>query len=369
MSRPQVSRESGAACAVIHDHVILEELCNLRCAYCPCFESSGAAGRAGVRAPRSADVTAANNNSRIVVRLARSRCGATALKVSGGEIFLIPSTLDLLLEWSDCSAAIQVLTNGTLLRPELVSRLRKVRNLSVQISLDGHREEMNAHRFRDAKTLARIIDGIAALSSAGIPVEINCVLTSANIEGFGEFVQFLTRVINWGKIFPFPVRGHPELRPTPGQVRTFSQCFDGSDTAGRKLLPPRSYLLRLDEVLRTGKRSFGCHVPNTVLATSSEGEVDVCTCGPVKRLGNILSEGVGTLDLMGTDPCYGLIVQPREAYPSCAGCFTHYDVISLFISGEVAMEEMQTIPLFSSPEVMHRLLTAKRIAEMRIPAM
>jgi hypothetical protein len=77
----------------------------------------------------------------------------------------------------------------------------------------------------------------------------------------------------------------------------------------------------------------------------------------VKTLGNVLAaSGADYYDRIGTDPCYEAVKSPATSPGCCHDCFTHYDVVNLFVEGRISADEMQRLPFFSVPGVLQELL-------------
>src|SRR5438552_17952261 len=100
---------------VIHDHVFTDYLCNLRCTYCPCevtlmkrrgdsLMTSSPDSRAVVRET----VTMFLEKNWEVIRRANMRIPTPVLKLSGGELFLVPEFLDRLPSVAENYAVVQV---------------------------------------------------------------------------------------------------------------------------------------------------------------------------------------------------------------------------------------------------------------------
>lgn len=352
---------------IIHDHVFTDFICNLRCTYCPCevnlMKRKGDflyVSPFGDSPAYQESVTNFLDRNREVIKRSKNRKDTPILKISGGEIFLIPEFMNLLSALANEYAIVQILTNGTLLNPPIIEKLRDFPNIHMQISLDGHTIEMNAYRFRTPKTLSSILKNLTLLSNAAIPLEINCVLTAANIEGFFDFVQDLNHRCRGCTIYPFPVRSHPKLFPRPDQIKLFKQVLEDSFLLIKHLLPPIQYFYSLIEFMKAGKRMKGCYVPHTVLATSGDGQLEACTCGPVKTLGNVLSSNADdAYNRVRRDSCYDNVKEPYLSPTCCRDCFTHYEIINLFIEGAISVAELKTMAFFAVPEVIDRLIAMK----------
>lgn len=351
---------------IINDHIFTESICNLRCTYCPC-EVNLMKKKGNFLKVSSHDDAFLHEESilnfldrnRKVIKRSKYQKDTPILKLSGGEIFLIPEFMNMLAFLSNEYAIVQILTNGTLLTSAIIEELRKFPNIHLQVSLDGHRIEMNSCRFRNPKILTTILNNLMLISNFNIPLEINCVLTKANIEGFFEFVKAMNDRLQQCTIYPFPVRSYPELFPQLNQINLFAQTLKNKFSLFKHLLPPIQYLNSLVEFMRIGKRTKGCYVPYVVLATYGDGRLDVCTCGSVKTLGNVLSSN-NPYQKIRCDPCYNNVINPDLSPLCCKDCFTHYDIINLFLEGDISTTNLKTLPFFAAPEVINKLVAMRK---------
>lgn len=359
---------------IIHDHVFTDFICNLRCTYCPCEVNLMKRGGDFLHVSSFGDSTAYRESitnfldrNREVIKRSKNRIDIPVLKISGGEIFLIPEFMDLLPALVNEYAIVQILTNGTLLNPVIIKKLKIFSNIHIQISLDGHTIEMNAQRFRNPKTLSSILRNLTLLSNVGIPLEINCVLTRFNIERFFDFVLDFSLRFRQCTMYPFPVRSHPELFPHPDQIKLFEQALENNFLLVKHILPPIQYFHSLIEFMKAGKRMKRCYIPHTILATSGDGLLEACTCGPVKTLGNVLLPNADDVySRVGQDSCYDNVKEPDLSPTCCRDCFTHYEIINLFLEGDLSVEELKAMPFFDVPEVLHKLSEKKKELELLV---
>ena len=353
---------------LIHDHVVTDFLCNLRCKYCPCevtlmkrkgdlvVMKDSPFGPA-YREPVAAALTRSNR----VVSMIAQKIDMTVLKLSGGEIFLLPEFMAALPTLARKYPVVQILTNGTLINDRIIDSLSAMKNIHIQVSLDGHLIEMNRYRFRNSHLLSAILKNLQRISAAGIPIEVNSVLTNANIARWFEFAEQVSQRVSAGTVYPFPVRSHPELLPSKSELVQFEETFASRYLELRRILPPRAYFEGLIRFMRSGKRMGGCYVPHAVLGSSGDGRIDACTCGPVKNLGNVLGEGAGNdpVEKIRTDRCYADVLKPDLSPDCCRDCFTHYDVINLFIEGYVSATELMEMPFFAVSGLIEELTRIK----------
>jgi uncharacterized Fe-S cluster-containing radical SAM superfamily protein/predicted phosphodiesterase len=143
--------------------------CNLHCWYCSVASS-----------PRARKREMSGQQYRQLVDAAVAE-GFTELYVTGGEPFLRPDIVDLLVYASERIATV-ALTNGMLYRGRRrteLSRLAGRPNLVLQTSIDGARPETH-DRNRGAGTWARAMEGVRIAQSLGLPVRVGMTETDEN---------------------------------------------------------------------------------------------------------------------------------------------------------------------------------------------
>ena len=362
---------------VIQDFLLLEEICNIACSYCEGYYHDG--------------IPFKRNNDRLIMpaswmgklklipaikefikdslsiddlfRIADEtlkRVAAIAdipiLKISGGEIYVINEIHDFIKRLAPRYEQLQILTNGTLLTPKKVSELRSIGNINLQISLDGHTPEMNHARVQNPKMTQHILMIIDEAARAGINLEVNCVLTSYNTAGLEKFLERLERHDNL-LLLPRPVRGAPMrlLKPNEDQIRSFGNFVRKYE--GHKNLPPVEYLLRVHRTLEQGNRSWPCYTPHTVLGSTYLGRVDTCTCGghlPV--VGNLFKDSRKTIETKNSIEHF----PPQDAIAKCGNCVTNYEIIDLYIDGEITLDRILKIPLYNGVRTSSNLQKIKQ---------
>lgn len=134
--------------------------CNLTCTYCLTESAPSAPAR---ELPPQA-----------LCRLAREAAslGFTAIGITGGEPFLVPSMPGLIGEIAEVLPVL-VLSNGTLFEGERLARLRPLgaRDVRIQISLDRSTPIEN-DAMRGPENFRRVVEGIPRLVELGIGVRI-----------------------------------------------------------------------------------------------------------------------------------------------------------------------------------------------------
>lgn len=154
----------------------LTHSCNLRCIHC--FREAG---------PIRDELTLRDWKRALD---GYSRLKGQAVIISGGEPFLRHDILDLLGMCEELNLQAGVITNGTLLTHELCKVLSEMRNVSVQISLDGA-TRATVDRIRGTGVFDRVIRNYRELRSSGFKGTVSFSMTIMKptiyeIEAFAE---------------------------------------------------------------------------------------------------------------------------------------------------------------------------------------
>lgn len=144
--------------------------CNLACRYC-LTESAPNAAR------RELDPGCICSLAQQAVQLGFSEFGVT-----GGEPFLLPGMVDLLVQLASLRPTV-VLSNGTVFGAERLERLRALVGLpvTVQISLDAPTASLN-DQLRGPDNFARVVEAIPKLISLGLHVRVATTLEAGRLD-------------------------------------------------------------------------------------------------------------------------------------------------------------------------------------------
>ena len=112
--------------------------------------------------------------------------------ISGGEPFCRKNELHHVLEYlndKDANLQIGIVTNGTLITKDDAERLSKIKNLTVQVSLDGITKE--AHEFnRGENSFEKTVDSIKLLGDYNVRVLLGILLTEKSLEQIQPILDF-----------------------------------------------------------------------------------------------------------------------------------------------------------------------------------
>jgi radical SAM protein with 4Fe4S-binding SPASM domain len=159
------------------------ERCNLHCAHC--FVSSTHKGN---------DMDAADVREKVIPRLRRARVERVTL--TGGEPFVHPQLLQICADSVNAGLSVGICTNGTGVTDELISELKKLRKVHVNVSFDGFRPESHG-RFRgDEPSFFDTVDAARRLGAAGL---LQGVLSTPNaLTVPGEYVNLARFAVEAG---------------------------------------------------------------------------------------------------------------------------------------------------------------------------
>lgn len=266
---------------------------------------------------------------------------------SHGEITLLPNFLQFLNKNNQNI----LLTNGTHLNENLIKELQNF-DVILQISLDGHTKEMNFARKINPN---EILKQVNLLIKYDIPVEINTVISKYNAASIGNFLKFLTNIESEIlSCIPFPVRdfstkNNKQLSPSMAQIENLESNLNSMNYDFT--ITPKAYLIYLIDFLKYG-RKLPCFLPRMVLAWNYNYDILYCPCGPTEIYANLKEiiqinnkEEPSSASLLTTHENPLLYVSKPKDF-LCQGCFTHYDLINLFILGLLEENEIKKVPTF-----------------------
>lgn len=367
----EVSMSDKRLLYLMNDFVVQEHVCNLRCLYCLNFENELKGTQPWVPVEQIDLNTGGKGFTRAlqVLELCRRKADAPILRISGGEILAIAGGVSFIEQTSANWEKVQILTNATLLGGETLERLSAISSINLCCSIDGHTPELNSLRTRNPRLAQSIIDGVLGAIKAGIPVEINTVLTGHNIEALYDFACYLADLPRTAdlRLIPFPVRGKvaDDVAPSAEQLTSLYKLLDDY---GRfeSILPPRAYLERLCNFYEHARRTFRCHVPLAFIQSFDDGVIASCSNCWAVSLGNLL-EDENVFHQIGEAKIHKLFLRPRPRVPFCQSCFTPFDIVNVYLDDECSLDEIASMDLYSSSSVRDRLMRLRAAWEARPP--
>ena len=288
--------------------------CNLRCAHC-------------LVPPR----VLRPSREALLSRAEEARAlGATTVYLTGGEPFLRDDAEELLAELATHSAVV-VLTNGTLITPGRLVRLRSLvsaehlARIAFQVSIDGTEVVHDARRGRNA--YARAVAGIRALVDTGNAPAISTVLTHENLACAPEVTRSVSRLgCRVHHLFLPHASGRLADRasavPSSAELlKAIRRCRDVAAESGVVL---SNHAAIASRIRRPGRRFDGCRGGCAMMVVSAEGELYPC---PSLIGYPELADGADStiLDAMATGRAAHLREATLRERSSCAVCeYRHF---------------------------------------------
>lgn len=335
----------------INDLVVREDICNMQCKYC--LTGTSEFKNNDSTAHKSALVyTSGSKLQKDMDAVTDSIFDAfeiSILKISGGEILLVKGIIDYIRKHAPKYKKVQLLTNGMLLTPELLSQLKEIDNVCLQISIDHHTIEGNIYRTPTVEKLQRILNNLDCAVESGIPVEINCVLHDKNTHLVSDFADYLMKYKGHVILLPFPVRGknkdnfYPKANQLSGIEKLIIQYEEY-----QKILPPKVYFEYLLRFLKSGKRETPCVFSKIAIGSFNDGHITPCANYWFTSLGNVLSDDPQTVfEKVNTDELYNILTHDRHRPSECTQCFTPWEVLNLYAADKFSIDELKRLPLYS----------------------
>lgn len=330
------------------------ELCNLRCKYCwltlgnlETFRKGDKimSRKKGQAIQFDYSVSDLSQNIRHILE----KSDSYILKVSGGEIFLLPEIIDELVLASSKFDKILLVSNGTVMKQRDLEKLDPMK-FCFQISLDGHTSEANILRYKEVtQNYERVLRTITILYEQNFLFEISCVLTDYNIDYLIGFCEYFARNFPGVTIIPFPVRfSDYHLSSSKENISILSHVKDSFPVG---TIPPKGYMEALIETVK-GQKNNICFLPVIGLYGCEDGSSPLCPCGIIDNHQNIF-ERESILPPSLEHPSVKKVLNKEES--KCLSCFTHFDMINLFIEGRISSEEMQRAGIFQNSDLLSHL--------------
>ncbi|MBD5534772.1 MAG: HAD-IA family hydrolase [Lachnospiraceae bacterium] len=340
---------------LFEDLVVVEDLCNMRCEYCLTQTSqfkkeSNEEERTRNKLSCCSYVEGSDFKYKLdtIQENILEEIDIAILKISGGEILLLPEIHQYILNQAKRFKGVQVLTNGVLLNEQILMDYKEANNICLQISLDHHTMEGNSYRTKKESVLERILYNIDLANKYGVPVEINCVLTDKNTGILKSFLDYLNRYDKGVIVFPFPVRGSERKRyyMKKEQIVTIEEIINCYDVY-KNILAPKEYMKYLLEFLKTGKRKTDCSLPYMAVGVFEDGTVTPCPNYWFTSLGSILEDKHGVAEKVGEEKIYHILTCDKNPLKECHSCFTPWEIFNLYVEGILTYEELLKSPSYS----------------------
>ena len=293
-----------AHCSPLNATIELTQRCNSRCRHCYNFDRDEA--RACDERP---ELSTAEIRDAIT---ALHEAGCLFLSLTGGEALLHPDLFTFITHAADLNMAVQLLTNGLLLRPGMASALASHKNLlGVSVSLYGATAEVHDDITQVAGSFARTWAGAQLMRDKGVAVRLKYIVMRSNAHQT-EAMMALAKE----RGFPFSVdvtvtarhdgtRGSLDTRVDAGQLEAL---YRG----------PLRPLVRVGPARPVSSEEWACNCARGNCAITAQGDVLPCISVPLVA-GNLRERRFA--EIWRSAPVFQRIRGLRlEDYPQCAPC-------------------------------------------------
>lgn len=324
--------------------------CNLKCQYC---------SPDGKKIISDSELTLLDlyEVQKSTCKFLRDLIQPSIFRISGnGEIAILKNLVNLLFDRS----LNVILTNGLCWNENLMNVLKEAKhNVVIHFSLDGHLFEMNSLRVMHTTQHETILNNLIGFLVKGFPVEVHSVLTVRNARLFPAFLDYLKALRDKtnskivavpAPVRPFHVIDNDELFPESEDIEILLKSLLGRYDNYYDILPPKAYLEALIDFCSGRERNIGCFIPDMSLFIGTNNVINWCNCGSDRNYG-LLKDGA---------------FEKRHVMPysypdkNCSCCFTHFDIINLFILGHITEDDIQRVPSLSTKEVLRGLNEYRR---------
>jgi radical SAM protein with 4Fe4S-binding SPASM domain len=159
-----------------HSQIELTSHCNERCIHC--------------YIPHELKVTTLPFATVISIFDQLHELGTLGLTLSGGEALAHPRIKDILLAARERDFSITLLTNLTLLKPDLVAVIKAANVSLVQTSLYSTVAAEHDHITKLPGSFAKTTAALEALIAAQVPVQIGCPVMRTNFKSYKDVLRY-----------------------------------------------------------------------------------------------------------------------------------------------------------------------------------
>ena len=159
--------------------------CNIRCLHCYNLDRDEPQASCHERADAPRPSLSLEEILRLMGELREAGC--LILGLTGGEVLTYPHLFAVLDRARELNMAVQLLTNGTMLRPGIAARLARYRNLlGVSVSLYGATAEVHDGITQIRGSFRRTWEGAERMRAAGVTVRMKFIVMRPNAHQVAE---------------------------------------------------------------------------------------------------------------------------------------------------------------------------------------
>jgi len=245
-----------------------------------------------------------------VIKAFKEYLGPFALKISGGEPFLVPGMMELVERAKAMDLYVGISTNGTLLNDETARRIVRAGVDEVHVSIDSMNPKIHDHMRGAPLAFKRAMQAIERLASLNGETKIclATVITSLNLEGLMDLVIWAANnpglytitlqalFQNFGAPYDPAWWKRSELWPRDRDLVTsvFDRLMDYKSSHWELANPMNQLAAMKDYFLHPDRTPTAvCHAGKTDIAVDPFGGLRLCFSLP--PIGNLLRSSPGRL--------------------------------------------------------------------------
>lgn len=304
-----------------------------------------------------------------IVDFSDSNFYSPIIKICGGEIFLMKNLKEFVDHLLEKYQYVLIQTNGRHINDENMKWIIESRRILLQISLDGHKVEMNEYRFGEEAIMERMLKNIRILKENDVYLEITSVLNNLNTRRYEEFLKFLNGLSsgkekNCLKVTPILIIDKEEkYKPSVEDIKSVERIIERYEEF-KNVLPPKVYMEYLYRLLSGEKLCYQCYNPLVSVNYIDDGKMKGCTnILPEDQLnvGNVFVDtSKEIMQRFGKTKFQRLLVETKQWVPVCKNCFNFCSIYNLYLNGTISLEELgDNNYMFGLPEVQKVLFEIK----------
>lgn len=242
------------------------------------------------------------------------------VNITGGEPFIHPEIMEImdLMDALSDRFSFRMMSNGTMLTPDILSRLQRLKIPCLQVSLDGDEQAHDA--LRGVGNFRAVTEGLDKLFAYSIPAKVSFTAHQDNYRLIPEVARICREhhvSALWSDRY-VPCGTNSQLRTlTPSQTREYVGLLQAEKNnpvnreANLEILNRRSL-----QFLASGELPYYCTAGTSALAIDDKGNVYPCRRADMK-CGNVFDSSLK--DIYETAP---ELISIRSLTPpkQCAGC-------------------------------------------------
>ena len=261
----------------------LGEQCNLKCLHC--YQEN----HKYINLPYDNLVSIYNQYKELLNKLGMPG----HINITGGEPLCNPhlfKILDLIKEDSDL-ISFSILTNGTLVTPDIAKKIKSYNPYYVQVSLEGGKKTNDY--IRGTGTYKKIAKGIKCLKDEDIFTSISFTATKLNYKEFPKVVKYNVNNIWSDRYIPLGDSLDKDLMMNYEETREYLEIMNKERNKLKKAKNNSTTIsmYRALQFQMTNDFEYGCTAGDTLLTVMENGDLVPCRRMPIV-VGNLLKDNM-----------------------------------------------------------------------------